>query len=134
MNNLYQIKYILLFLSLLFFSSCFTSIKSIVNNPERFDQKKVRIKGRVVSSIELDDLNVFYLQSRNHTLAVITEGYLPMKNEFIIVKGQVFSEFKYHSRWNMQVIYEKIKIRNRKSKDSDYKYINKKYFKTEDYP
>jgi len=120
------IKYFFLLIALFFFYSCFTPIKSIVNNPERYDLKKVKIRGNVVSSIELDDLNIFYLKNGKHTIAVVTEGYLPLKNEFIIVKGQVYSDFQYHSKYKMQVIYERIKIKNKRYKKPDYKYIDKK--------
>lgn len=126
------LKYSLFFV-LFLASGCFTPIKLIVENPDYYDAKKVKIKGKVISSIELDDLNIFYIQNGKNTIAVITEGYLPIKNEVVKVKGQVYSNFQYHSRWNMQVVYERIKIHNKKTKKADYKYINKKYFDPDDF-
>lgn len=125
----------LLFVSFIFtISSCFTPIGSIVKHPKLFDQKKVKVRGKVVSSIELDDLSIFYLKNGKHTVAVITEGYLPMNNEFIHVKGRVYSNFQYHTRWKMLVIYERINIKNSRDKDAEYKYLDEKYFDSDEFP
>jgi len=127
------LRNLLIFTIIIVLSGCYTSIRTITKHPDYYNLKKVKIRGRVVSSIELDDLNIFYLQNKKHTISVVTEGYLPLNNEFIIVRGRVYSNFKYHSKWKMQVIYEQIKIKNIRSKDAEYKYLNEKYFNSKDF-
>ncbi len=119
----------MIFIILALASSCFTSIAKINKNPHKYDSKKVRVKGRVISSTALDDLNIFYLQNNKHNIAVITEGYLPIKNEIIIVKGTVIEKFKYRPKSEILVIHEKIKIKDKKYKAPKYKYLDKKHFR-----
>jgi len=124
---------LILILSILF-TNCFTPIRKIVKNPESYDTKNVKIKGRVVSSLELEDLNIFYLENKNQTIAVITEAYLPVKNEILVVKGEVINGFDYHQRWKLLVVYEKIKIKEAKIKKGKYNYLNKKYYNLNEDP
>lgn len=119
----------IILLSFLLFS-CTTPIRSIVNHPDRYHGKRVRVKGKVISSIQLDDLSMFTIKGYRYFVNVTTDSYLPVVNDKVKVRGKVDSKF-YYQRDTILIIKEIIsKRRIKKLNDNfDYKYINKKMLK-----
>jgi uncharacterized membrane protein YcgQ (UPF0703/DUF1980 family) len=104
-------------------SACYTtSVKKLYKKSEKYQGKNIRVRGRVVSSIELSDLRSFTIRNRKGKIMVVTENLLPLKNDRLRVKGKFERNFIYKDQ-NMMVIKEK-KMKSRKIPDSKKK-INK---------
>jgi uncharacterized membrane protein YcgQ (UPF0703/DUF1980 family) len=95
---------------------CATSIGKIKKAPYKFEGKNIKIKGRVVSSLNLKDLKSFTIQDRTGNILVITNNWLPLKNDRIRVKGQINSQFLYKDK-TMLVLIEK-QLKQRKAPDA----------------
>jgi hypothetical protein len=104
-----KIAFFLFVLSIL--SGCFTTVKSINKNPERFQGKKVYIRGKVVSSLDLLDIECFTLKGRKGTLLIVSDNLLPLKRDKIWVTGVVEKNFKYKKRRLLVVVEKKKKLR-----------------------
>jgi hypothetical protein len=78
-------------------TSCITTIKSINKKPERYQGKKVFVRGEVISSLDLLDINCFTLKGRKSNLLIITDNLLPLKRDKIWVTGVVERNYKYKS-------------------------------------
>jgi hypothetical protein len=96
---------------LLLVSGCVTSIKKIKNNSARFNGKKVCIKGRVISSLDLHEINCFTLRDRSAYILVVTDNMLPLKNDKIRVKGIVEEKYPYKTKDLLVVKEKKMKLR-----------------------
>ncbi len=85
-----------------------TSIRCVSKHADKLDGRKIRVKGKVVSSVQLDDLRLFYVASKTgkHNIAVVTKGSFPFKDEYTVVKGRVKYDFTHNNKYNMPVIYE----------------------------
>ncbi len=96
------------FIIFILLSSCKTSIKSIIENPEKYHGKNVKVKGMIRSSMQLNDIKVFTIKdfSGEH-ITVITQNRIPVFEDNITVKGHVITNFSYHNRDEIIVIKEK---------------------------
>ncbi len=92
-----KITFIILILSF-FLSGCITTVSRINKKPHRYDKKKVIVLGRVVSSLSLSDLNCFTIRGINNRILVVTPNYLPLKKDFVLVKGSVETKYQYAKR------------------------------------
>ncbi len=95
-------------------SSCTTSIKTINKKPEKFDGKKVRISGDVISSLRLIDIMCFTIKDKTGKICVVTKNYLPIQGGHLYVHGIVKRNYQYDGR-SMLVIKEK-KIKEKKTR------------------
>ena len=134
-------KIITIFLLLVLFYGCTTPIRRIVKHPEKLHSKNVRVKGKVVSSLLLEDLRIFYVQDKykKHIIPIVTKNYLPIKNDYVIVRGHVINNYSYNNKKKMVVVYEKDSIRKitpdkmKYDKNPRYKYIDNKTYKYKDF-
>jgi len=106
----------ILVLVLLIVQSCATPIKIIYKSPDKFNGKKIVVKGSVISSLELIDLCSFTIKDRTGKIMVVTENLLPLKNDKIKVHGTVDRNYQYKEQ-NMIVIKEE-KMKMQKMKDA----------------
>ncbi|MFN8257534.1 MAG: hypothetical protein U0W24_17700 [Bacteroidales bacterium] len=90
---------------------CATSIAKIKKAPQKFEGKTIKVKGRVVSSLNLKDLKSFTIQGRTGNILVITNNWLPLKNDKITVKGQINTQFLYKDKTMLVVIENQLKQR-----------------------
>jgi hypothetical protein len=104
---------------LLISGSCATPIKKLYKKPDKFQGKKICIKGKVISSIELIDLCSFTVRDRTEKIVIVTENLLPLKNDKVRIKGVFDKNFKYKEQ-KMYIIKEK-KIKGRKMEGSKSK-------------
>jgi aspartyl/asparaginyl-tRNA synthetase len=128
-------KKIYILLSILILSGCTTSIKKIVENPQKYHKKSVKVKGKVVNSLLLDDIMMFTIKDHSGELIdVVTKSFLPVKGDIVKVRGQVVNNYKY-SRRKLLVIKEKemrtvAKFDTAYNEGEDekykYRYINKR--------
>jgi hypothetical protein len=100
-----------LFFSLGTLTSCITTIKSINKKPERYQGKKVFVRGEVISSLDLLDINCFTLKGRKSNLLIITDNLLPLKRDKIWVTGVVERNYKYKKRTLLVIVEKKKKLR-----------------------
>ena len=134
-------KIITIFLLLIFFYGCTTPIRRIVKHPEKLHSKRVRVKGKVVGSLLLEDLKIFYIEDKlgRNIIPIVTKNYLPIKNDYVIVKGHVIKNYTYHDKQKMVIVFEKDSIRKispdnmKYDKNPRYKYINNKTYKYKDF-
>lgn len=90
-------KYFLLFGLLLFLSACdylpfgYTPIGEVLENPGRFEDRPVRVRGEVVEITKLPFVKArtYLLRDDTGTILVVTEGSLPPLHETIAVKAEV---------------------------------------------
>jgi len=98
-------------LCILILYGCATPIKKIKKDPARFNGKKVCIRGRVISSLDLREINCFTLRDKTGNLLIVTDNKLPLKNDRIRVKGILEQNYPYKTQ-NFLVIKErKMKLR-----------------------
>jgi hypothetical protein len=110
-----MIRIVIIGLILLFIAlpSCVTSIKKINKNPQKYNNKSVKIEGKVINSLELEGFRGFWVKDKTGKIAVLTESFLPVHGDKIKIKGKVKTNFTFQ-RVTMTVIVEKVK----KNKDS----------------
>jgi hypothetical protein len=101
-------------------SGCAVPIGQITKHGERYDGKKVRVKGKVINTLHLEDLNFFVIKKGGDRINVITNDFLPAINDNVRVKGRVINEF-YYQRDTILVIKE---IVNPAKKTSVNKAVN----------
>jgi uncharacterized membrane protein YcgQ (UPF0703/DUF1980 family) len=99
------------FLLVLILSACATPVKKIYKSPDKFQGKQVKVKGRVISSIELSDLYSFTIKDKSGKIMVVTENLLPLKNDRIRVKGTFEKNFIYKEKTIMVIKERKLKER-----------------------
>ena len=111
--SLYQTKLFLITLILFLVSitnqSCTTSIKTINKKQEKFDGKKVRISGKVISSLRLVDIMCFTIKDKSGKICVVTKNYLPIQGSYLLVKGVVVRNFSYEDRSLLVIKEHKLK-------------------------
>jgi len=95
------------FLSII--TGCATPIAKIYKSPEKFHGKKITIKGRVISSLELIDLYSFTLKDRSGKIMIVTDNLLPLENDKIRVHGIVDKDFVYKEQKIIIVKEKKMK-------------------------
>ncbi len=98
----------------IFAQSCTTPIKMIVKKPEKYDGKKVKISGKVISSLRLTNILCFTVKDKSGKICVVTKNYLPIQGGYLFVRGEVERNYQYEGR-NMLVIKEK-KVKSRKTR------------------
>lgn len=113
-------RIVLIFISLIMLSGCITTIKRINKKPQRYHEKKVYVRGEVVSSLDLLDINCFTLKGRKKTLLVVTDNLLPLKRDKIWVTGIVEKNYKYKKR-SLLVLREKKKKLKKRDKPKNVK-------------
>lgn len=111
--------YITFFLIILVSATCATPVRKIYKSPDKFQGKQVKVKGRVISSIELSDLYSFTIRDKSGKIMVVTENLLPLKNDKIRVKGTFEKNFIYKEQ-TIMVIKERI-LKERPIQDSKKK-------------
>ncbi len=100
---------IILLITIFTLTCCSTSIRRILKHPAKFHGKTVRVKGTVVSSLELEGLRAFSVRSGRNTITIVTKAYvLPVLGDKVKIKGKVDAKFKYQ-RSKITVIKEKMK-------------------------
>ncbi len=104
---------IVLLISFITLTGCITTIKSINKKPERYQGKKVYVRGKVVSSLDLIDINCFTLKGRKGNLLIVTDNLLPLKRDRIWVTGVVEKSYKYKKRTLLVIVEKKKKLRKR---------------------
>ena len=105
---------LLLFITIINYSCC-TNIKSIEKHSNFYNGKTVRIKGKVTSSLELNDVKIFVLKNKKgHKIYVVTNNILPIYGEKIKIKGTVNKAFKYKKNSKMLVVIDKKQPHNHK--------------------
>ncbi len=87
--------------------SCTTPIQSIVAHPDSYNGRNVKVKGKVINTLHLDDLSFFTVKGGSKKLNVITNDFLPVVGDNVKVKGKVLSKF-YYQRDTMLVIRESV--------------------------
>jgi len=112
MKWLLKIRIVFLFFVVLFtFSTaCNTKIKKILNDPEKYHQKKVKVKGKVVGSVDFGYVRSFSIKDKTGIITIITREPIPYTGELYIVKGTVNMNFVLMKR-KMLIIDEKKKKR-----------------------
>ncbi len=83
--------FVILLMTLCFaFSSCTTSMRSIAENPQRFSQKVVTLKGRVntIVRVPFTEYTVFVFESEGVKTVVFTDDQYP-KGEEVNIKAEV---------------------------------------------
>lgn len=108
MRKLYSI--VALIVALMVPVSCTTPVQTIVSHPWRYDGKKVKVRGKVVNTLHLDDLSFFTVRGGRSKVNVITNDFLPVVGDNVKVKGRVISKF-YYQRDTILVIRELVKPR-----------------------
>jgi hypothetical protein len=107
------------FIFILIIQGCATPIKKIYQSPEKYHNKNVKVKGRVISSLQLIDLLSFTIKDRTGKIMIVTKNLLPLKNDKVKVQGLVDRNFQYKEQ-NMIVIMEE-KLKMQKMKDAKMK-------------
>ena len=71
----------------------FTPVKEIVTSPAQFEDKEVRVKGKVkdITKVPLLDLKMYVLDDGSGEVTVMTSQSLPAVNETVTLKGVVES-------------------------------------------
>lgn len=113
-------KRILLILFVLTFllSSCITSIKKISKKRDKFQDKKVWVRGKVVSSLDLKEINCFTIRNRKGNILVVTDNFLPLKRDRLWVRGTIDFNFEYKDKLILVIHEKKKRLRKRpKSKN-----------------
>lgn len=95
--------------------SCTTPIGLINKKPEKYDGKKVRVSGKVISSLQLKDIMCFTIKERNENICIVTKNYLPITGEYIFVKGVVQRNFSYDGRTLLVILESQKKAKTFKS-------------------
>lgn len=86
---------------------CCTPIALIEKNPEQYYDKEVKVRGKVINTIRLEDLSFFTIKDKGARINVVTENFLPVINDIVVVKGLVDDKF-YYQRDTMIVIHESV--------------------------
>jgi hypothetical protein len=118
MISLLKIVSVYLILILLL-QGCATPIKKIYRSPEKYHNKDVKVKGRVISSLQLIDLLSFTIKDRTGKIMIVTKNLLPLKNDKVKVHGQVDRNFKYKEQNTIVIVEKKLKLQ--KMKDAKMK-------------
>lgn len=92
--------------------SCVTPVQTIVQHPSRYNGKKVKVRGKVVNTLHLDDLSFFTIRGGQKRLNVITNDFLPVVGDNVKVKGKVISKF-YYQRDTILVLREQVRPHER---------------------
>jgi len=114
---------------LLIIAGCAIPMRTLINHPQTFSGKNVRVKGKVISVIELDDLKIFKLKSNKYMIWITTNGFTPVLDDVITVKGKLDPKF-YYQRDTLIVVHEIMKVKKRRYDESpDFQYIDKRFIK-----
>ncbi|MCQ2975358.1 MAG: hypothetical protein MJ211_11190 [Bacteroidales bacterium] len=95
---------------MLIFTGCCMPISHIVNNPAKYRGKTVAVKGRVINTLRLEDLSFFTIKNNGSKINVVTTNFLPVKDDFVRVKGAVDDKF-YYQRDTILVIKEYVEVK-----------------------
>ncbi len=102
-KNIYKT---IILLVLIFVSSCVIPINVAIKKSEKFNKKKIRIQGRVVSAVQLIDIRCFTIKDKTGKILVVTDNLLPLKRDYVKVKGKLNKSYKY-KKLQMIAIEEK---------------------------
>ncbi len=103
-----KVKILPFFVMLLTLSACTIPIATVAKHGEWYDGKHVTVKGKVVNTLHLEDLNFFVLKKGGNYLNVKTNDFLPAINDNVKVKGKVINKF-YYQRDTILIIEETVK-------------------------
>ncbi|MBN1251379.1 MAG: hypothetical protein JXR51_00455 [Bacteroidales bacterium] len=87
-------------------TSCTIPIKLVLKKTDKLNGKTVRVKGTIISSVELSDIKCFTIKDRTEKICVVTNNLLPLKRDYIKVKGILNINYQYKKQ-QMIVIEEK---------------------------
>jgi len=108
-------KYFILLLLILFgIGSCITPIGVALKKHEKLNGKKIRVKGRIISSIELSNIKCFTIKDKTGKIFVVTNNLLPLKEDYIKIKGKLNSSFRYKKQQIIAIEEKKIKLKKLK--------------------
>lgn len=93
---------------LLILSACTIPVATVAKHGEWYDGKQVKVKGKVVNTLHLEDLNFFVIKKGGNYLNVKTNDFLPAINDNVKVKGKVINKF-YYQRDTILIIEETVK-------------------------
>lgn len=91
----------------LLLASCATNIDDIQKNTEKYVDKEVTIKGKVISSTNAMLVKYFAVKDDTGEIYVTTENALPNENEKIKITGKVRQYFKIGDLQLTVIIEEK---------------------------
>ena len=111
---IFKNKFTFIILLLIFISSCTTPIKLIVKKPEKYDGKKVKVSGKIISSLRLVNIMCFTIKDKSGKICVVTNNFLPIQGGHLVVRGVVDRNYHYEGR-SLLVIKEK-ELKSRKTK------------------
>ncbi len=93
------------------FTGCLTTISKIRKTPEKYHKKTVCVFGRVVSSLDLANINCFTAKGIKSHILVVTPNYLPLVRDFLLVKGTVDTAYRYEKSRFLVIREHKKKLR-----------------------
>jgi len=111
MKKIYTIGFLIV--ALIFGAACTTPVQTVVNRPWRYHGKNVKVRGKVVNTLHLEDLSFFTIRGGQSRINVVTDDFLPVLGDNVKVKGKVDMAF-YYQRDTMLVIHENVKPKQRK--------------------
>ncbi len=118
--NMTKIYYAGFLILVLIAAACTTPVQSVVNRPWRYHGKCVKVRGKVVNTLHLEDLSFFTIRGGQTKINVITNDFLPVLGDNVKVKGTVDMAF-YYQRDTMLVIQEKVYPKGKDKRQSDSK-------------
>ena len=103
--------YFAILLSIIAVLACCTTPIGLINaHPEFWNDKNVTIKGKVISTMRLEDLSIFTIKQSGQRISVVTNDFLPVINDQVKVKGKVNTKF-YYQRDTLLVVKETVEQR-----------------------
>ena len=84
-----------------------TDIGSIVENPRKYADQTVTVRGDVQDAFGLGSLKYYTVSDKSGSIRVLTEQPLPRKGERIRVTGQVKEAFTFGTQSAVVLVEEK---------------------------
>lgn len=76
------------------------------------------VRGRVVSSLDLKEINCFTIRNKKGKILVVTDNFLPLNRDRLWVRGTVDFNFEYKDKLIL-VIHEKKKRMRKRPKSKN---------------
>ena len=102
--------------------ACTTPIGLITAHPDYWNSRSVVVKGKVISTMRLEDLSIFTIKQSGQRISIVTNDFLPVINDIVKVKGKVDNKF-YYQRDTLLVIKETVE-QKKNSKPNFNKSVN----------
>ena len=105
-------KVFLFFILILFgINSCTKPIKVVLKKARKLNGKKIRIKGSVISSIQLVDIKCFTIKDKTGKICIVTNNLLPLKRDFIRISGVLNTSYQYKKKQMLVIEEKQIKLK-----------------------